>query len=155
MSASRYSRSIGSAGRAPSALAQGLRQVLPANLGTGQGDRGGEHLLELTNVERPVVFEQHLGRLARKRSRRAALVVPPDQRGDEETQVLEALAQRRQTQLVAPQPGVQVVPELALLHQPAHIGRWWRPRPGRPRRWLGWPERQDLFLLQHAQQRRL
>src|SRR5262249_7718453 len=72
-------------------LAHGLRQMLEPDVGAGDRGGGGKTQLELTDVEGPRVGEERPSGVAREGSRRAAPVVPREQRRGEQAQVLAAL----------------------------------------------------------------
>jgi hypothetical protein len=132
MVATAASRADIEAGNDDPAFAHRRRQVLDVDLGTGDGQRGGQALLELADVERPAMREE-CAAAARESVRGGRRVVAADQRGREQAQVLEAVAQRRQAQLVAAQAGVEVAAELAAPSAASSTGGWWRRRRARRR----------------------
>ena len=122
----------------------------------GHQYRGVQSLLQFAHVHRPVMPEQQTGRLAGEANGRGPLARDPhQQRGDELAQVLATVAQRQQMEFKPAQPGQQVVAKGAGPDSGVEILVSGREHPdihldGRRR-----ADRQDLTLLQYAQQNRL
>ena len=117
-------------------------------------DRGsGETFLQLADVAGPGVTQHRATRFGRERE--LAGIDAPQQPGKQQAEVLSPLAQRREVHGEPAQPHQQIVAELFLRDQARQVamrgGDDTHVHLGGP----GSADRHHLFLLKHAQERRL
>src|SRR6185436_17483645 len=101
-------RSRGLDGRRGRTLPDNLGEVRqPDRAAMGERERDAERVVELSDIERPVVARQRAAGLDRERRR--AGVGPAQDRGDQQAEILAALAQRREANHEARDPGVEIL----------------------------------------------
>ena len=144
--------------RGENAVDDGARQVGARDRQTPREcecERAFERVLELADVERPVIREQRLDGVGCEREVLPIGREPCEEAGDQQRNVLAPIAQRRELEAHAVDPRQQIVTERAVAHHPPEVpvGRAHDAKLDIDRAIT--TDRCDLRLLEHAQERGL